>query len=132
MVKENIEQRSCAPGCVRDGYVGVLVNMHATPRAAGIHCALHRPGAVDCEALLPCQGCSEFWMRKPGAVHPDGSPWGNAWHRVDRKSDNCNRAHHKLNHPSQLGATDIRACPEGDGPASARCSVPVVVNVRVP
>jgi hypothetical protein len=126
---ENFDVRSCAPGCVKEGYLGVRVNIHGTPRSD--KCELHRPGDNDCEALIPCQGCSEFWMHKDGALNGDGSPW-REWERVDGQTDNCNRAHHKPNHPSQLGPTQFKACPAGDGPASPRCSEPVTVNVKVP
>jgi hypothetical protein len=128
MVAANIQQRSCAPGCVKEGYVGVLVNGHATPKSEPPHC-WHTPDRAECETFLPCQGCATFYMSKPGAVNRDGSAW-RTWELVDRHSGNCNRFHHKPDHPSQLGVTRFKACPEGEGPDSPRCSPPVAFEVR--
>lgn len=128
MTKDNIQVGSCLPGCKKEGYLGPRVNMHGTPKSLPPHC-WHTPERAECETFLPCQNCGNFYMSKPGALNADGTSW-RTWEPVDRQSGNCNRAHHKPNHPSQIGRTLFKVCPENEGPDGPRCSTPVEVIVR--
>ena len=106
--------RTCAPGCVRDGYLGYVVNFSATPKsdASRGHCP-HRPEQRFCEQLYACQDPrgADIWISLPGHFTND---------ICDARSDNPYNCHHKPK-ANETGRTTFKTCPKDSGPNDPRC-----------
>jgi hypothetical protein len=120
-----LQPRTCAPGCVKDGYLGYVVNWTATPliSAASGLCA---PGRNRCEMPKQCQDPrgAYTWLYLPGVF---------GLGICDQRSDNFFNCHHKPK-ANETGRTYFISCPWGVMPPTPPAFNPLctihVVDVR--
>jgi hypothetical protein len=123
-----LSRRACSGNCQADGYLGIIINVSATPKSRKPYCP-HAPDRQECEQWRPCQdGFTDWqnptlgpdlWMTLPGH-------WTDA--RVDKRSDNNHLGHHKPT-ASETGVMTFKACPRGARTDDPRCGVSPPVRV---
>jgi hypothetical protein len=108
--------RPCSGNCKKDGYLGYIINMSATPKDRPPRC--WTTGRLECEQWKGCQDPAgvEFRMSLAGG-------WQNE--ECDRRSDNPYNCHHKPRVEDQ-GVTTFETCKRGDPPGSPSCSTTTV------
>jgi hypothetical protein len=116
--------RTCAPGCLKDGYLGYVVNWTATPLVDGRTFVCYDGEGnrrARCEQPKSCQdprGAS-IYITLPGKFEND---------ECDARSDNPYNCHHKPK-SDETGVTTFTSCPHGAPPTDSRC-VSKKVDVR--
>ena len=114
--------RSCAPGCVKDGYLGYVVNWTATELISA-DTGLCPAGRLRCEMPRACQDVrgAYTWLYLPGVFEMG---------ICDQRSDNYFNCHHKPK-ANEVGRTFFISCPFGVQPpvppaSDPRCTIHVV------
>lgn len=124
------EGRPCSGDCRKDGYLGRIINVSATPHDVPPRCG-HRPEQNKCEQWPGCQyGHDDLSNSSKGPVIVmKNAAWGDRWELVDKRSDNTYNAHHKPKQ-GETGLTTFKACyPGWDLDNDPRCGT-ITINVH--
>lgn len=104
----------CGEPCRRQGYLGIRINVHATPHSVAPYCE-HMPGfplVQRCEQDRRCQDPRgvDFYITLPGKFQNN---------LCDSRSSDPYWCHHKPKR-DETGPTMFCAVPKGDSPDSSR------------
>lgn len=123
-----LSRRACSGNCQRDGYLGIIVTVSATPKSRKPYCP-HAADRQECEQWRPCQDGFTDWQNPtlgPDLLMTLPGHWTDA--RVDKRSDNNHLGHHKPK-ANETGIMTFKACPRGAPPSDPRCGVSPPVRV---
>lgn len=117
-----LQPRYCAPGCVKDGYLGYVVNWTGTPLISS-DTGLCAPGRNRCEMPKACQDPRGVytWLYMPGVF---------GLGICDERSDNPFNCHHKPR-ANEVGVTYFVSCPWGVMPPEPPARHPLCTIQRV-